>query len=114
MSDDPIDALKALAHPARFAILRALSERERNVGQIERTTEVIQPALSQQLAILRSAGLVDARREAKQVFYSLNAMAMRDLASRLSPLWQTSLAETPNLEFGNLSGVAMFARMTKD
>ncbi len=112
MSGDLIESLKALSHPARFAIVRALAERERNVGEIEQATDVIQPALSQQLAILRSAGLVDARREAKQVFYSLNAAAMQSLETHLSPLWQESQTDTLRQPFSNLSGVAVFAKMT--
>lgn len=111
MNGDPVDALKALSHPARFAIVRALAEHERNVGEIEQATQVTQPALSQQLAILRSAGLVDARREAKQVFYSLNMAVMRSLAADLAPLWCESHTKAPSRKFANLSGVAMFAKM---
>ncbi len=69
MSEGAIESLKAIAHPVRFAILSALAGAERNVGEIEKITGVGQPALSQQLAVLRKAGLVSARREAKLVFY---------------------------------------------
>ncbi len=65
--DDLIEALKALAHPLRFRILTALAAGERNVGEIEQVTAISQPGLSQQLGVLRKAGLVDTRKEAKLV-----------------------------------------------
>ncbi len=66
------DALKALAHPVRLAILNTLVDAERSVGEIETVAGIGQPALSQQLAVLRNAGLVVTRREAKLVFYRIN------------------------------------------
>ena len=65
------ERLKVYAQPQRLMILSSLSEGERTVGEIEATTRVGQPALSQQLAELRRAGLVETRRAAKQVFYRL-------------------------------------------
>jgi len=70
MSDAPIDELKALAHPLRFRILEVLRNGERNVGEIEEASGIGQPALSQQLGVLRKAGLVETRKDAKLVFYS--------------------------------------------
>ncbi len=66
------DLLKALAHPVRLAILNTLLEAERSVGEIETVAGIGQPALSQQLAVLRNARLVATRREAKLVFYRIN------------------------------------------
>ncbi|MCO5063980.1 MAG: metalloregulator ArsR/SmtB family transcription factor [Rhizobiaceae bacterium] len=63
--------LKALAHPARLLMVAALVHGEYSVGGLEERLGVHQPSLSQQLGVLRSAGIVETRREAKQVFYSL-------------------------------------------
>ncbi|WP_155647654.1 ArsR/SmtB family transcription factor, partial [Erythrobacter donghaensis] len=63
-----VEALKALAHPLRWRILRTLASGERNVGEIEQATGIGQPALSQQLGVLRKAGLVVTRKDAKLVF----------------------------------------------
>ncbi len=57
--------LKQMAHPARMAILLRLAEGPAPVGDLP------QPALSQQLAALRSAGIVDSRRDGKSIIYSL-------------------------------------------
>ena len=81
-----IDALKALAHPLRFRILEVLSAGERNVGEIEEAAQIGQPALSQQLGVLRKAGLVETRKEAKLVYYRLEAERFSALADRIGGL----------------------------
>jgi ArsR family transcriptional regulator len=62
---------KTLGHPARIRVLELLSEREHAVAEM--LPEVgIEPAnLSQQLAVLRRAGLVTTRKEGSTVYYSL-------------------------------------------
>ena len=61
--------MKSLANPNRLMITCALIAGERSVGELETTLGLRQPSLSQQLADLRDNGIVEARREAKQVFY---------------------------------------------
>ena len=63
--------LKALAHKARLLILCLLIEEEKSVTEIEEMLSLRQPAISQQLARLRADGLVETRRDGKNVFYSL-------------------------------------------
>ncbi len=67
------DFFKTLGHPARIRVLELLSEREHAVSEM--LPEVgIEPAnLSQQLSILRRAGLVTARREGLSVSYALTS-----------------------------------------
>lgn len=77
------DVLKALAHPVRLAILNTLAESERSVGDIETAAGIGQPALSQQLAVLRNAGLVVTRREAKLVFYRINRSQFAGISALL-------------------------------
>ncbi|WP_340587315.1 metalloregulator ArsR/SmtB family transcription factor [Erythrobacter alti] len=71
MTDVLIDQFKAIAHPLRYRILQALTAGERNVGEIEAAAGIGQPALSQQLGVLRKADLVETRKEAKLVYYRL-------------------------------------------
>ena len=87
MSEDvetPIEELKAMAHPLRFRILQALGPGERNVGEIEAETNIGQPTLSQQLAVLRKAGLVSTRKEAKLVYYRVAAERLAEIAEVIS------------------------------
>ena len=70
---------KTLAHPARIRVLELLGEREHAVAEL--LPEVgIEPAnLSQQLAVLRRAGLVVARKEGSTVHYSLTSPQVAEL-----------------------------------
>ncbi len=63
--------LKILSHPNRLLIACALTEGEKNVSVLETEIDVPQPHLSRDLGRLRDAGLVKARRESKNVHYSL-------------------------------------------
>ena len=65
------DFLKAISHEGRMMVLCALAGGPRSVTELERLLGVRQAAMSQQLARLRMEGLVTARREGKQVIYSL-------------------------------------------
>lgn len=70
---------KTLGHPARIRVLELLSRREHGVSEM--LPEVgIEPAnLSQQLAILRRAGLVTSRKEGSSVVYSLTSPQVAEL-----------------------------------
>jgi DNA-binding transcriptional ArsR family regulator len=63
--------LKTLAHPARLMLACTLAQGEFSVGELETRLDIRQPTLSQQLGVLRKAGIVETRREAKQIFYKL-------------------------------------------
>lgn len=71
--------LKALAHEARLLILCLLIDGEKSVTAIEELLSLRQPAISQQLARLRADGLVEARREGKNIFYSLARPEVHEL-----------------------------------
>ena len=62
-------ALKALGEPRRVEILELLRERPRSVGEIAERVAVSQQAVSQHLAVLDDAGLVEARREGTRAIY---------------------------------------------
>lgn len=70
---------KTLGHPARIRVLELLSSREYAVSEM--LPEVgIEPAnLSQQLSILRRAGLVTARRDGLSVRYTLTSPQVAEL-----------------------------------
>lgn len=63
--------LKTLAHPVRLMLACTLVEGEYSVGELEEKLDIHQPTLSQQLTVLRQAGIVETRREGKQIFYRL-------------------------------------------
>jgi DNA-binding transcriptional ArsR family regulator len=73
--------LKVLANPDRLLVMCRLSQDEMSVGELETQLGIRQPTLSQQLAVLRENGLVTARRESKNIFYSVaSAQALAVMA----------------------------------
>ena len=81
------ERLRLYAQPQRLMILSLLLEGEQSVGAIEAATGVGQPALSQQLAELRHAGLLASRRAARQVYYRLADPTVEARARALQTLF---------------------------
>lgn len=108
---DITDALKALGHPARFRIVTTLRQGERNVGEIEQDSGLGQPALSQQLAVLRQAELVHTRRDGKLIYYALNQPLLRQLLEAFEQLAQDRDMPSDMRPDRRLAGVARFARL---
>ena len=84
MMSEPIYTLKAeffktLGHPARIRILELLAEGERSVTELMPVVGLESSHLSQQLAVLRRAGLVAARKQGNTVIYSMTSQDMAEL-----------------------------------
>lgn len=62
---------RALAEPARLAVLHELQEGERTVSDLVETTGFLQGTLSKHLQTLHDTGFVRRRREGQFVFYAL-------------------------------------------
>lgn len=111
MTDEElVDALKALGHPVRLRIMRALKGTERNVGEIDDTAAIGQPTLSQQLAVLRNAGLVKTRKDAKLVYYRIDESRLAEVVGATGQLvgMPTAPARPERLP---APGVANFAKL---
>ena len=65
--------LKAISNPNRLMLLCEIAMSERCVTELEESTGIRQPTLSQQLTVLRTKKLVRTRREGKQIYYSLSS-----------------------------------------
>jgi len=63
------ELLKALSHPTRLAILDILRAGEQCVCHMEATLTSRQAYISQQLMILKEAGLVESRRDGLNLYY---------------------------------------------
>jgi ArsR family transcriptional regulator len=93
---------KALMHPARLAILDILREGEHCVCHMEAVLGYRQAYISQQLMVLREAGLVQDRREGWNIFYRVTnpeVFAIMDIAARLSgkEAWPRFVHLTPKV-----------------
>src|SRR5258705_10045160 len=70
---------KTLGHPARIRVLELLSERQHAVAELLDEVAIEATSMSQQLAVLRKAGLVVARKEGSAVYYSLTSPRVAEL-----------------------------------
>ncbi|MCJ8142127.1 metalloregulator ArsR/SmtB family transcription factor [Ancylobacter sp. A5.8] len=79
--------LRALGHPARLAILRALARAERcHCGEIVRGLPLAQSTVSQHLKILKDAGLIDGTVEGPRSCYCLDRAALAGTLAALGSL----------------------------
>ena len=88
------DPFNAIAEPRRREILNYLAVRERPVGDIVAELDLAQPSVSKHLRVLRDVGLVDIRRDGRQIFYRTNAEGIRPVhewASRFERYWRKQL-----------------------
>ncbi len=77
---------KTLGHPARLAILDHLREGERSVNELQALLGADQSTVSQQLAKLRNANIVEPRKKGTTVFYSVRdpkIFALLDIAREI-------------------------------
>ena len=88
------DAFNAVAELRRRDILNYLAMQERSVGEIVEAMEIEQPSVSKHLKVLKDVGLVEARREGRQMLYKVNAAGIRPLhewTSTFERLWTHQL-----------------------
>ncbi|MBN8941605.1 MAG: helix-turn-helix transcriptional regulator [Rhizobiales bacterium] len=84
--------LRTLANRNRLMLVCTLVEGEFSVGALEERLGIHQPTLSQQLTVLREAGIVVTRRLSKQIFYRL---AEAKAAELVGALYAIFCADTP-------------------
>jgi len=75
--------LKSMSHPGRLMVLCHLMEGECSVSVLNQAVPLSQSALSQHLATLRQAGLVDTRRESQAIHYRLKSKAVSRILEAL-------------------------------
>jgi DNA-binding transcriptional ArsR family regulator len=84
-------ALTAIAEPNRRQILGLISSSELSAGEIARHFDVTRPAISQHLAVLRSAGLVTERRAGTRRYYRARPEGLTGLRDWLDRFWRDGL-----------------------
>lgn len=77
--------LEVIAEPTRRRILDAVLGGERSVGELVEIVGMHQPGVSRHLKVLRTAGLVDVRRDAQRRLYRLRPEPLMELDAWLEP-----------------------------
>jgi DNA-binding transcriptional ArsR family regulator len=85
-------ALKALAEPRRVEILGLLRDGPRAVGEIAAEVDVTQQAVSQHLAVLAEAGLVEARKVGTRSVYAIRRNGFAPVEEFVRGFWAPRLA----------------------
>jgi DNA-binding transcriptional ArsR family regulator len=97
ISEVKAELFRALGHPARIRVLELLADGERSVGDIAAAVGLESSNLSQQLAVLRHAGLVTTRKQGPSVIYRIRDRALVSLLATAKKLLINSLSESQEL-----------------
>ena len=83
--------LRALADPSRRAIIRLIQDTELPAGEIAENFTLTQQAVSQHLAVLKKAGLLEERREGTRRLYRFHSEALTPVRDLLDEFWPEAL-----------------------
>jgi len=102
LADDQIYQLhaavcKAIAHPARLKVLDLLRDGEECVCRLAPQVGVTDSHLSQLLAVLRRAGLVETRREGHAIYYGIRDQRIFDIIDSMREVLADQLARAEDL-----------------
>lgn len=86
-STQAVVLLKAMANERRLQILCLLHNQEMSVGELCTKLALSQSALSQHLAWLRRDGLVNTRKEAQTVYYTLSSKEVKAMIELLHNIY---------------------------
>jgi DNA-binding transcriptional ArsR family regulator len=85
------DPLSAAAEPTRRRLLQLLASGPCSVSELAAHFSVTRPAISQHLGVLADAGLVTARKEGRQRFYSVVPEGVASLRAEIDRFWTNEL-----------------------
>lgn len=88
------ELFRALSDPTRRQLLDRLATTELNATQLREGMGISQPAVSQHIAVLRSAGLIAERRDGRHTRYRINPEGLQPLVDwfgRYQAFWPTRI-----------------------
>ena len=97
LSEVKAELFKALAHPARVRALELLTRSEYSVGELQPLVGIESSHLSQQLGVLRRAGLVTTRKDGSSVIYAIRDPLVAELLAVAKRFLLNSLSQTRDL-----------------
>lgn len=87
------DLLKVLAEPNRRRLLELLLGGEQSVNALVANFDISQSAISQHLAVLAKANLVEVRKEGRFRYYRVSRDGLAELRSTLDLFWSKELED---------------------
>ena len=92
-----MEALQVIASPRRLRILELVWDADLSAGEIAAQFDVSWPAISQHLAVLKTAGFVRERREGTSRIYRADQAALGSLRAVVEEHWRNSLTRLKSL-----------------
>ncbi len=89
-ASEACELLKAIANPHRLIILCQLVEGEKSVGQLAEFLGIRDSTVSQNLSLMRRSGMVEARRDAQTMWYSIKSPEVRLMLETLYRIYCSS------------------------
>lgn len=83
--NEKAEKLKAIAHPHRLCIVRGLIKNSCNVTKIQECMNLPQSTISQHLAKLRAAGIIEGERNGLEICYKVVDQEIKDIVCILFP-----------------------------
>ena len=88
MTDEPLDdAVRAMVHPGRRAMLRLARDEERSASELADAAGLSPSAASPHLKLLRETGLMHVRVDAKRRLYQVDLRRLAEVRAALDELW---------------------------
>ena len=97
LAEAKADLFKALSHPARIRVLELLAEGDRTIGELAQVTGLELSHLSQQVAVLKRAGLVDSQRLRSNVICTLRHPQTAELLAVARQMISVNLRQNRDL-----------------
>jgi DNA-binding transcriptional ArsR family regulator len=94
------DVIDAIGNPRRRQILKLVWDGERSAGEIAAASDVSWPAVSQNLRVLKTSGLLVERRQGTHRYYRADRKALGPLESVLRQMWLTDIGRLKQLAEG--------------
>jgi DNA-binding transcriptional ArsR family regulator len=107
------NTLEAIASPTRQEILRLVWDRELPAGEIAARFDISWPAVSQNLRVLREAGLVKERRDGNRRLYRADRSRLGALEPVLRQMWKADLSRLKELAEAEAAAAKRTQRSTK-
>lgn len=86
-----MEALRAIGEPRRQQIVTLIAAQELPAGEIAAHFDVSRPAISQHLQVLKTAGLIDERKQGRSRLYRARPEGLAELKAFLEQFWRGSL-----------------------
>lgn len=91
------EKLKALAHPHRLCIVKGLMENKCNVTKIQECLGLPQSTVSQHLAKLKAAGIIEGHRNGLEICYTVVDEDIINIIKAISELSNSQSSNDPNI-----------------